>query len=124
VWALKQEFVREAIKLNPFGSDYYLWMDAGYIRDERMFDYLERPFCRVPELVPPGRLTVVEVYRIEDYVISMCIKDSIAVPWPEFAKEFGGGLLVGDVEAWNNFGKDFEAALIRYDELGYFEGDD
>lgn len=31
-WNLKPHFLSEAVRLDPFGSDYFFWMDAGYMR--------------------------------------------------------------------------------------------
>lgn len=32
VWNLKAYFLQEATRLNPFQSEYYFWIDAGYMR--------------------------------------------------------------------------------------------
>ena len=33
VWALKSVFVRDVVLENPFNTEYFFWIDIGYIRD-------------------------------------------------------------------------------------------
>ena len=32
IWYEKKEFVNKAIKMDPFGSDMYIWLDVGALR--------------------------------------------------------------------------------------------
>jgi uncharacterized membrane protein len=48
VWAAKQELVMKAIEWNPFSSDYFVWMDAGIVRNDDIKGLLgQQPFSRV-----------------------------------------------------------------------------
>lgn len=38
IWNSKLAFVREAIELNPFGSDKFVWNDIGSLREDRFID--------------------------------------------------------------------------------------
>jgi len=84
VWAAKQEFVREAMKL--VDTDIYVWCDAGCFRNKRpgSFEYTAK-------YVSPGKITCLEV--------SALVYDGI--------KMIGGGVLAGDREAWTTFSQNY-----------------
>ncbi len=35
VWLSKLEFVKQAIQMNPFQSEFFVWVDMGYFRSDR-----------------------------------------------------------------------------------------
>jgi hypothetical protein len=41
IWNSKMNFVKEAIELNPFNSDKFVWTDIGCLRDKRYCDYIK-----------------------------------------------------------------------------------
>lgn len=47
--------------MNPFKTDYFVWMDAGIVRDKMMVDTTPRPFSLVSTLVPPRTMGFLEV---------------------------------------------------------------
>lgn len=34
IWNEKLEFLRRTIELNPFNSDFFAWVDSGYLREQ------------------------------------------------------------------------------------------
>ena len=83
IWAAKQEFVREAIKISNY--DIYVWCDIGCFRTIRpgSFDFTYK-------YIQPGKIT--------------CLKLDIY-------NTIGGGVLAGDKNAWNIFYKNFTNEL-------------
>jgi hypothetical protein len=75
VWAAKQEFVREAIKMNS--ADIYVWCDIGCFRESRMCD-----FKHTYKYVQPGKITGLSISNM-----------------------IGGGVLAGDKDAWELFAR-------------------
>jgi len=77
IWATKQEFVREAIKL--IDSKLYIWCDAGYFRTVR-----ECSFKTVGKYTQPSKITCLYVGNV-----------------------IGGGMIVGDPNAWEIFSQNY-----------------
>lgn len=75
IWAAKQEFVLEAIKL--VSSDIYVWCDIGCFRNTR-----DGNFIQTSKYVSNGKITC------------LSINDTI-----------GGGVLAGDKLAWTTFSR-------------------
>jgi Bacterial protein of unknown function (HtrL_YibB) len=51
IWNEKGHFLERAMELNPYGSDFFAWVDMGYLRDsllenQRMIRYLPTIFTR------------------------------------------------------------------------------
>jgi hypothetical protein len=81
VWAAKQEFVKEAIKLSDYSI--YTWCDIGCFRTIRpgSFDY-------VSNYIKPSKITCLSI-----------------------ANMIGGGVLSGDKNAWDIFSSNYIAEL-------------
>jgi hypothetical protein len=84
IWAAKQEFVREAIKI--VDTDTYIWCDVGCFRTRRSgsFEY-------TANYVSPGKITCLDV--------STLVHDRKPM--------IGGGVLAGDQEAWYSFSQNY-----------------
>ena len=83
IWATKQEFVREAMKL--VYSDIYVWCDIGCFRDIR-----DGSFKLTKNFIRPSKITCLYLRAYST---------------------IGGGVLAGDRNAWNNFSKDYIESL-------------
>lgn len=79
IWAAKQEFVRESMKL--VDSDIFVWCDIGCFRDIR-----DGSFTSIDRFVIPSKIT--------------CL-------YLPFHCTFGGGVLAGDKNAWNTFSQNY-----------------
>lgn len=56
IWALKTHFVERAAEINPYMSEYYMWLDAGMFRNSRYHD------VDITRLYPPAPFDVKSVY--------------------------------------------------------------
>lgn len=83
VWAAKQEFVRNAMKITS--SDIYVWCDIGCFRSIRHGD-----FSKTSDYVMPSKITYLFV---ENY--------------------FGAGVLAGDKNAWDIFTTNYIRSLTE-----------
>jgi len=83
IWAAKQEFIKEAIKLTDYSI--YTWCDIGCFRTIRpgSFEY-------VYKYIKPSKITCLSI-----------------------AAMIGGGVLSGDKDAWNIFSKNYISELDR-----------
>lgn len=89
IWAAKQEFVRQAIKL--VDSNVYIWCDAGCFRTKR-----NGSFKHTLNFIIPGKITCLDVSNL-------CICEKL----------IGGGVLAGDKNAWLDFSKKYLDELDR-----------
>lgn len=100
IWAAKQEFIREAIKLQE--AKYYIWCDAGFFRSLR-----NGSFLNVSRFIEPGKITCLDVTDLcKDY----CNLNNIP---KEYRNLIGGGILAGDKDAWLEFSKNYLEELQR-----------
>jgi hypothetical protein len=125
VWALKHEWVLDAIRVNPFESTWFVWCDMGIQRDpSKQGFYMNFP-SRVDALCEPGRISFLEVNNIpapcHDH---WARKVRGPMPWPPPAVSLGGGCIAGDVGAWADFGKAYVKMLETFDERKWFAGKD
>jgi hypothetical protein len=83
VWAAKQEFVLEAMKLVTYPI--YIWCDIGCFR-------FRRPggFQNTYKYILPGKITCLDIANI-----------------------IGAGVLAGDIDAWTNFSKIYLDELAK-----------
>lgn len=93
VWGAKQEFVREAIKIQK--SEIYVWCDIGAIRKEG-----HASFLNTSRFVVPNKITCLDIENI-----------------------IGGGVLAGDKDAWalfsNNYLKELKQNPHGNDQIIY-----
>ena len=121
IWYEKKEFVLRAINMNPFGSDQFVWCDAGICRFPEWIPHLQQ-FPR-REMVPPaGIMLALRIrpfdsgeYPIDKHGIRGDFKDSVSV---------GGGILAADVAGWKLWSKAYDVMLMRYYLAGRFIGKD
>lgn len=89
IWAAKQEFVREAIKIQE--SKCYIWCDAGLFRTRR-----NASFKNTLNFIQPKKITCLDVK-------SLCNGLNL----------IGGGTLAGDKDAWIEFSNNYLQELQR-----------
>jgi hypothetical protein len=83
IWAAKQEFLREAIKLQD--SNCYIWCDAGCFRTKR-----DGSFKNVINYIEPEKITCLHI-----------------------CNTIGAGVLAGDKNAWNLFSNNYLEELEK-----------
>jgi len=118
-WYEKKEFVLRAAAMNPFGSDKYVWCDAGICRNPLWVPYLKG----FPEesLVPAGRMLVLRLEPFEDTGPA----DAHGIRGDFTGRtSVGGGILASDVAGWTAWSKAYDGMLLRYYSAGRFIGKD
>ena len=104
IWYEKKEFVLRAIQQNPFGSEHFVWCDAGICRSPEWIKYLGKFPMR--EMIPDKMV----ILRIEPFnnmadTFIGTEKDIVSV---------GGGILAGNVKSWVAWNKAYDAMLMKY----------
>ena len=121
MWALKQEMVRIAINQNRFQSRWFLWCDIGIQRYSKLHDFYISFPSDVSRLCMPGRMTFLEVDKIPQKILDDWDESKPAdYPFPDIA--IGSGCIVGDADAWNEFGDVYKDMLKEFAMRGWFAG--
>jgi hypothetical protein len=129
IWANKSFFVREAIELNPFHSDAFVWCDAGCWRDPQVAMHFGkgwpcsealRPGCllllTMADLTPfVSKITNPEIQTLDDLVTQIRTDNILTV---------GGTILAGDKAAWLKWIPHFRSVLETFIKHDLFAGDD
>jgi len=121
IWAMKQEFVRIVINKNFFLSKWFVWCDIGIQRYSALQDFYMTFPSEVANLCIEGRMTFLELEKIpQSYVNDWNESKPMVYPMPKLT--LGGGCIVGDADAWNEFGEAYKGMLQEFAVRGWFAG--
>ena len=121
VWALKQELVRIVINQNRFQSKWFVWCDIGIQRYSKLDEFYVSFPSDVSRLCVSGRMNFLEVDKIPQKILDDWDESKPAeYPFPDIA--IGSGCIVGDAEAWNEFGEVYKNMLKEFAMRGWFAG--
>ena len=121
MWSLKQELVRIAINQNRFKSKWFCWCDAGIQRFSKLQTYYMTFPHDIERLCLPGRMAFLEVDKIpQSYVDDWNESKPMHYPVPEIT--LGAGCIVGDADAWTEFGEAYKNMLKEFALRGWFAG--
>lgn len=121
IWAMKQECVRIIINSNKFQSKWFTWCDIGIQRYSSLQKYYMTFPCDIERLCLEGRMTFLEINKIPDsYILDWVEGKPVEYPFPE--NILGGGCMVGDAEAWTEFGEQYKEMLKEFALRGWFAG--
>jgi len=125
VWALKQECVMDAIRMDPFHSEYFVWCDIGIQRNPSMQQwYNSFPNAHICErLCSKGQMAFLEVDPIPDVFVEAWKQHK---PLPESIPKvtLGGGCIVGNKAAWSEFSEGYVRTVHEFDQKNMFAGKD
>jgi hypothetical protein len=89
IWAEKIKFTNDAIKLNPYKSNFFVWCDIGVFRDKK---YIQENFSNDRFMIQ-DKMSIVIIKDIENKDRKAGFINSIEVG-------LQGGIKVGDIRAW------------------------
>ena len=120
IWALKPLLLHDAARNKSFGSKFYFWIDAGYLRDQT---YSSRTLKAVPTQVRMFSRGVffgmVNDFTKEELVL---INGKSNLTW--LPDRLSGGLWGGRASSVISFSKTFFSIFNRLADSGYFVGKD
>lgn len=116
IWYEKKEFVLRTMEMNPFGSDHFIWCDAGICRYPEWIPYLHH-FPR-RDLIPSDKMLLLRIHPFEGVA-----GDDIPGMF-DSQNTVGGGILAGDRKAWITWSKAYDVMLMKYYLAGRFIGKD
>lgn len=118
IWLSKAWFVSEAIRLNPFSSEIFVWSDIGCFRDSKYYGKL---LVIHPEMIPKKSLLISSTTQPAKPVSRWVIK-AIHDPINQFF--VSGSMLAGRTRTWKTFIDAFTSVLQDYVRMNLFIGED
>lgn len=118
VWLSKTWFVAEAVRLNPFQSEIFLWSDIGSFRSK---DYFDKLLIQHAELIPKTAMLMM-AFQIPKPSSSPWVVKTIPVEQGDLY--VSGAQMAGTASTWTTFHSAFLKTFIQYVERGLFVGED
>ena len=119
IWLSKTFWIMESIRLNPFGSDMFMWCDIGSFRfdwdKERLFG---KELIRHPELVPRHSILQISHNDIRPHPSVWLARK---IPYHFF---HSGSQAVGYSDTWERFYEAFQTTVQHFLERNLFIGED
>lgn len=110
IWYEKKEFVRKAIDINYFGSEKFVWCDAGICRNREWIPHT-KSFVNGLR-IPNDRFLVLRITDFEDE------KDL------QHINCVGGGVLAATKEKWIEFADNYDIVMKEFIDQNKFVGKD
>lgn len=121
MWALKQELVRISINSNKFQSKWFIWCDIGIQRYSSLQSFYSHFPSEVERICQPGRMAFLELDRIPESFVNNWI-ESKPMEYPIPPITLGAGCIVGDIDAWKEFGEAYKDMLKEFALREWFAG--
>jgi len=131
LWNNKLCFVNDAIKLNPFRTDWFVWMDIGAFRNRKgesgdisPNDIGDWPSDERIDMLPPDRMTFVktdpdvDIAEFDTHSNGVTVEDLSDMP------AHVGGLFVVNVESFVKIFREFYRLMTEYIKMNRFAGKD
>jgi hypothetical protein len=118
IWAEKVKFVMQAIHINPFKTDKFIWCDIGVVR-QTQFLANYRTFPRADKMSDKMNFLLLEKFTKQDRI------GKNGIPGQTYGTiRLGGGIHGGDIKSWEKYDKLWDSTLQRYFSVGLFAGQD
>ncbi len=121
IWYEKKEFVLRVIEENPFGTETFVWCDAGICRFPSWIPYIATRFP-LDLMIPRGRLLLLEIDPFREGAAAAAA-DGIPGNF-ETRNTVGGGIQASDRTGWEAWSRAYDAMFMRYYLAGRFVGKD
>ena len=125
IWNSKTLLVEEAIDMNPYKTDKFVWCDAGCWRNDALARAVGGTWPSAEKIPDEGMLFL----DVED-ISWQREKVRNGTPWYEINTRnarsacIGGTIFAGSVAAWKEWSKAYYTMLNTYKDHNWFAGDD
>lgn len=122
VWTQKVDFVRRALDVAEFKSDWYAWVDVGCFRGFYDYDYVFLTFPSTRRMVPSKiNVNLITQLRPEEIALRRYHTEGGFVP--NLRRDVvAATCLAGDRTAWAQFHTVYYDTVKRYHDQGFFVG--
>lgn len=118
IWLSKSWWIQEAIRLNPFQSEIFLWSDIGSFRYNTDDRYADKYVVRYPELVPRHSLLQMSHHTFN-------VNPDV---WMHNKRKrfffHSGSQAVAYHDTWIEYHRELQVTLNMFIKRGYFIGED
>jgi hypothetical protein len=117
VWYEKKEFVARAIRMNPFGHEYFVWADAGILREARLaisFPLVER--------IPAKKMLLLLIDKFYPEHVTPVSYNGVMLRGYDSGDHVGGGVIAGTATNWAKWNQAYDAVFDKYVCAGLFCG--
>jgi len=108
IWNEKLKMVENAMKLNPFGTNYYCWCDIGYVRNKHYIQMYMKNFPNLTKIKEDP--TKVYYLNIDYQITAEDFKDPYNEKYRYEPAIIGGGFVIGRK-------KEMEVYINKYYEM-------
>jgi hypothetical protein len=120
IWYEKKEFVKRAIDLNPFNHTYFVWTDAGIVRNIHTAQLIKN--YPVVERIPPNQILLLNVEPFTQ-ADSKIHPDKITGNFLT-KNRIGGGIIAASKTMWLRWDALYNSTFQRYQQANRFVGKD
>jgi hypothetical protein len=121
IWNEKSHFLKQAAEKNPFGADYFLWVDIGCFREPNT-RFLQWPNPAKIAQLEPDKILMVQVYPFQPEELSVTTLESI--PSFQFTNRIGGTMFGGRKGAIDKWHTEYYQMLEYFIRIERFIGKD
>jgi len=121
IWNEKSHFLKKAADLNPFQTDYFLWVDIGCFRVPNT-RFLQWPNPEKVAQLEPSKMLMVQVYPFRSDELDKRTLETI--PSFQFTNRIGGTMFGGTKGAIEKWHKEYYQMLEHFIRIGRFIGKD
>lgn len=121
IWNEKSMFVKRAIELNPFDTDYYCWSDIGMIRNKTYSQYIQY-YPRVRDDVDDNKMYLLNLqYQFNNNDFGF---NELATDRYRYLNAIGGGVIFGHKEVFMKWIGKYYEMLDEFVKKDLFAGKD
>lgn len=121
IWAEKSHFLKRAIELNPFSTDYFLWVDIGCFRVPNS-DYITWPNPKRIAELDKNKVLLLSVVAFTEPELACQTKESL--PSFQFSNRIGGTIFGGGKDILLKWHDLYYDMLEHFISIGRFIGKD
>lgn len=123
IWYEKMYFVQRTIKDNPFNSEYFIWCDAGAIRDPTWLPNVQHFGCGTHERKGISKDKII-LLNIKPYTGKDLEYYGVNSVMPSNKDLMGGGIQGAFADTWNTWIETYNTEFDRMNGIGKFVGKD
>lgn len=121
IWAEKSNFLKRAIEINPFSSDFFLWVDIGCFRKPNT-EFLQWPNAEKVNGLPRNRILLLSVYPFTPAELN--VFDLCDLPSFQHTNRIGAPIFGGFKDTLLIWHKKYYEMLEHFISIGRFIGKD
>jgi hypothetical protein len=121
IWNEKPHFLKRASELNPFQTEYFLWVDMGCFREPNT-RYLDWPTTQKVTQLEPNKMLMVKVYPFRPEELDNSVLESI--PSFQYTNRIGGTMFGGTKKAIEVWHREYYQMLEYFIHMKRFIGKD